>query len=705
MALRLPRIEDISMERTMPDLKVGLAKHQRGNLAGAERVYRSILAVEPDHAGAWHLLGLTSFAKEQYEQAKTEIERALALCDTKAVYWSNYGAVLRELGLTAEAKEACERALVIAPRFPDALSNLALCLRDLGEKDRAYHVFHEALTVAPGHRDALRHLAELCRKSDRVDEAVRCCQNLVKRYPNDPASWRGLAESHASAKRPTEAVEAFRKAAALDPDNATVQVSLGHALAAQGKHTEAKAAFGQGARLQPDRPSWRFRHLGNMPQVFPDAEAIDDYFEDLEEQLDGARFDFDWRRCLEDGFAPPFGITHQGRCCRAIKEKFAALFARHFPHQRPSPRETSRLRIGFLVARGLERGFLRNMEHIVAKIDPERFEAVVLCEENGQEVCRKRIPAEHVRWVSFPADFEAAVKTITESACDILYHRQIGTSAWNYFLPFARCAPVQCTGWGSHGTTGLEAIDYYLSSDLIEIEGARSHYTERLFQFHGTLPTCQSRVKRRQPASRGDFGLPEQGALYFCPQRIEKIHPDFDALVRGVLDSDPSGTVLMLQGRHPAALDELRARFRRTLGPSLAPRVTFVGPTLPAEVYYRLLSLADVVLDTPNYSTSLTGFDACSYGIPIVTLPGARNVERYALALYRKLGIEDLIAVSAEDYVAKAVRTARDPDYRKDLHERILTRSEALFEDMASVKEHERFFEYAWQRREQSKTG
>ncbi len=58
------------MESVTSDLKAGLARHQNDDLAGAEQVYRSILEESPDHAGAWHPLGLTSFAKRQYEQAK-----------------------------------------------------------------------------------------------------------------------------------------------------------------------------------------------------------------------------------------------------------------------------------------------------------------------------------------------------------------------------------------------------------------------------------------------------------------------------------------------------------------------------------------------------------------------------------------------------------------------------------------------------------
>ncbi len=108
------------------------------------------------------------------------------------------------------------------------------------------------------------------------------------------------------------------------------------------------------------------------------------------------------------------------------------------------------------------------------------------------------------------------------------------------------------------------------------------------------------------------------------------------------------------------------------------------------------------MLDPPHYSSSLTGYDAFALALPVVTLPGTFNVERYALALYRKMGIAELVADSPEDYVKRAVRLGTDRDYRHSVRSRIAERSEALFEDMQAVREHERFFEHALQRAKQS---
>ena len=53
------------------------------------------------------------------------------------------------------------------------------------------------------------------------------------------------------------------------------------------------------------------------------------------------------------------------------------------------------------------------------------------------------------------------------------------------------------------------------------------------------------------PASRGDFGLPATGALYICPERLEKFHPDCDPLFAEVLRRDPEGHLVLLEGDRP----------------------------------------------------------------------------------------------------------------------------------------------------------
>ena len=40
----------------------------------------------------------------------------------------------------------------------------------------------------------------------------------------------------------------------------------------------------------------------------------------------------------------------------------------------------------------------------------------------------------------------------------LIYFWEVGTDTTNYFLPFCRLAPVQCTGWGWPETSAAPAV-------------------------------------------------------------------------------------------------------------------------------------------------------------------------------------------------------------------------------------------------------
>ena len=65
---------------------------------------------------------------------------------------------------------------------------------------------------------------------------------------------------------------------------------------------------------------------------------------------------------------------------------------------------------------------------------------------------------------------------------------------------------------------------------------------------------------------------------------------------------------------------------------------------------------ADVLLDTFHFSGGNTSFEAFAVGTPVVTLPSGFLRGRFTAGLYRKMGVADLIAETAESYVDLALR-------------------------------------------------
>ena len=66
--------------------------HQAGRIADAERLYRQILQVDPNHADALHLLGLIASHVGNHAAAERSIRRALVLNSQPAVFHCNLGA-------------------------------------------------------------------------------------------------------------------------------------------------------------------------------------------------------------------------------------------------------------------------------------------------------------------------------------------------------------------------------------------------------------------------------------------------------------------------------------------------------------------------------------------------------------------------------------------------------------------------------------
>ena len=71
-------------------------------------------------------------------------------------------------------------------------------------------------------------------------------------------------------------------------------------------------------------------------------------------------------------------------------------------------------------------------------------------------------------------------KQIEEEKLDMLIFCDIGMAPDTFLLAFSRLAPVQCTTWGHSDTSGIDTIDYYLSSTYYENENSHVNYSEKL---------------------------------------------------------------------------------------------------------------------------------------------------------------------------------------------------------------------------------
>jgi len=101
--------------------------------------------------------------------------------------------------------------------------------------------------------------------------------------------------------------------------------------------------------------------------------------------------------------------------------------------------------------------------------------------------------------------------------------------------------------------------------------------------------------------------------------------------------------------------------------------------------YLRINRVCDAMLDTLHWSGGNTSLDALAFGLPIVTLPGRYMRGRQSAGMLRLMGIDELVATDADEYLRIATRLALDADWRSDIASLIAAGQGRIFGDPAPV--------------------
>ena len=124
---------------TIPEaLAIAIQHHQAGRLQAAEQIYRQILAVEPNHADALHLLGVIARQAGKHEMPSSTSTGDRVARQRGFAFHNNLGEAYRGLGQNlAEAVACYRRALELKPDYAEAHNNLGNALEGPGEAGRS----------------------------------------------------------------------------------------------------------------------------------------------------------------------------------------------------------------------------------------------------------------------------------------------------------------------------------------------------------------------------------------------------------------------------------------------------------------------------------------------------------------------------------------------------------------------------------------
>ena len=215
---------------------LALQHHRAGRLADAEALYRQILAAQPNHADAVHLLGLIAHQVGRHDTAVEWIRRAITLNPKNFLAHSNLGETYRATGRLDEAVAAHGRALQLKPDYAEGYNNLGIALRDQGQLGEAIANFHRAIELKSDSPEAHNNLGNALRELGRLDEAVAAFQRALELKPGYPEACNSLGNALKDQARLDEAIAAYRRALQLRPEDAGNHSNLVYALHLHPNH-------------------------------------------------------------------------------------------------------------------------------------------------------------------------------------------------------------------------------------------------------------------------------------------------------------------------------------------------------------------------------------------------------------------------------------------------------------------------------------
>ena len=707
--------------------------HAAGRVDEAIALYRRVLEEEPAHAEALYRLGIALSSRREFAEAARVLTEAARQAPGQAAAWAALGLALRETSRSQEALDALARARAIDPAFaqvngqmgivlqslgrlPEAIdylaeeearyprlarnaNNLGMALLQAQREDEAREAFVRAVRADRDYLHAHANLAAIFHRRGDLPAAEAAYREVLRLAPDDARANSRLGHILVTMWRAEEAEGYLRRAIAIDPADPAPPRTLAYVLRKLNRTEEARAVAREILALHPGDLQAAVVENLSLPAVYASSADLDAARVLYTANLAGLVAD------VEHFAAEPlqvlslawenFHLAYQGGDDRALQSQYAdflaALIERAAPQyrapfvrRRRAPGE--RLRVGFLSSFFRDCTAGKYFRSWAADLDRSRFDVFVyytghVKDEFGTNLAKS---VEHYRRVIDTATRVADI--VLADAPDVLVYPEVGMDVSGYLLAAMRLAPVQCAGWGHPVTTGQATIDYFLTCEEMEPPGAQAHYREELVRLPG-LGTRYPRPQGASAKSRAALGIPE-GHAYLCPQSLFKIHPDNDALFAAILAVDPLA-VLVFFSDQDGPLTQAFAERLAAAGIDPSRRV-FLERMGHAD-YLRVNAHADVMLDTLHWSGGNTSLDALAMGLPVVTLPGAFMRGRQSFAMVKRLGVEELVAKDADDYVRIATRVAGDRAFRDELSRRIVAGLDRLFDDAQPVRALEAF--------------
>ena len=375
---------------------------------------------------------------------------------------------------------------------------------------------------------------------------------------------------------------------------------------------------------------------------------------------------------------------------------YDALFADVRPYTHRGRRKKDKIRIGYISGDFRQHVMQYFIWPFLAGYDAEAFEVYVYSLGKSDQytdffktlVTRWRDLSEHAR------DMERIAREIHADEVDILFDLAGHTARSGLAALAWKPAPVQLSGLGYMATTGLPAVDYFVTDHCCDPEGngSEAFYVEKLLRL--TSQFCYNGYTHL-PTSIGTPAR-ERGYIQFATfNQYGKLQDDILKAWQEIMERVPRARLLLKNSAYGKkhVVQSAYERFRR-LGFDMS-RVQFEQAT--RDYMNRYLDV-DIALDTFPWPGGGTTCDALYMGVPVVSYYTERHSTRFTYSILANIGLSDLASTRLSDYIETAVALAGNLDLLDALHRELRDRMKAspVMDQAGYIREMEECYRAIW---------
>jgi predicted O-linked N-acetylglucosamine transferase (SPINDLY family) len=463
--------------------------------------------------------------------------------------------------------------------------------------------------------------ADYMAKVGSFDQMRATCQSIMNEEPKNLQAMLAVGSLLYSQGFLGQARQCFERALSLNPSDLQIGLHLANVLRDSGNHANALTLLEQLKSSLPNHPTIRHIHLTSL-EYAPDV-------------TDSARLASasEWGRWADARIGGPkarpvFRAT-QGQALRI--GYLSADFCRHT--------------VGLLVL------------PVIKSHNPDRVTVFAYSSGHIADAFTDEFKSvSHWRDVRNLTDQDLA-QTIRNDQIDVLIDLSGHTAGSRLNALAWRPAPVQIAWLGYFATTGLDAIDAVLFDEWHVPPGSETLFHEPVVRLpmgrmcYQPLPDA--------PAVKPPPVLERQNITFGCFNNTAKLNDQVLDVWAHVLLAVPHSR-LVLKWRtlnDPQFCAQLISAFA---GRGIPPdRIELRRPSPHLEMLAEYADI-DIALDPFPFTGGLTSCEALWMGVPVITWPQSRAVSRQTFAFLSAIGLTELAAKDAVDYVHIAQTLAGD---------------------------------------------